>query len=320
MIRRELPGTDLRLSAVGIGAFAMGGFMWGAQDDADSRAALLAALDAGVDWVDTAPMYGEGRASALIGRVLAELPPSRRPRVFTKFGHHCVDGRRVVDNRPEQVVRDCEEELSRLGVERLDLFQMHWPSEQPLEPTAEALSRLIAAGKVRAVGLCNVAPAQLAAWRATGLPIAAVQNGMSLVRPEPGQAILPHCLAHGIGFLAHSPLHRGLLSGTWTADKAFPPGDHRGERDDFRGPRLARWLAAIEELRAVAAEDGLGVAQLAVGWLLCHEGVTAVIVGARNAAQGAMLGELAMPLRQAQLDAVDAIVARCRADLAALRT
>ncbi|MCX8039760.1 MAG: aldo/keto reductase [Planctomycetota bacterium] len=320
MFKRELPGTDLRLSAIGIGAFAIGGYMWGEQDDADSAAALRAAFAAGINWVDTAPLYGEGRASQVIGRVLRELPPSQRPLVFTKFGHHCIEGRRVVDNSPAWVERDCEEELRRLGSERLDLFQMHWPSAQPIDDTAEALARLHAAGKIRAIGLCNVDAAQLAAWRATGLPIACVQNGMSLVKPEPGLAVLPQCVAQGIGFLAHSPLHRGLLSGTWTADKRFPPGDHRGEREDFRGPRLARWLQAIEELRALAAEDELTVPQLAIGWLLCHEGVTAVIVGARNAAQGAALGELAMPLRQNQIDAIEAIVARCRADLAALRT
>jgi aryl-alcohol dehydrogenase-like predicted oxidoreductase len=316
MIKRTLGTSDLTITAIGVGAFAMGGFMWGGQDDGDSEAAIRAALDSGVNWIDTAPLYGEGKASLVIGKVLKDMAPSQRPLVFTKFGHHVVDGKRVTDVSAAQVVRDCDEELARLGVERLDLLQMHWPGPQPVEETAGACAGLIKAGKVRAIGLSNVEPGHLAAWQATGVPVAAVQNAFSLVKPEPSTAVLPWCVERGAGLLAYSPLFRGLLSGTWTADKTFPPGDHRGERDDFRGPRLARWLQAVEELRQLGEDDELSVPQLAIGWLLCHEGVAGVIVGARNAAQGAALGGLAMPLKQAQIDAVDAIVARCRADLA----
>jgi aryl-alcohol dehydrogenase-like predicted oxidoreductase len=315
MIKRTLGASDLTITAIGVGAFAMGGFMWGGQDDADSEAAIRAALDSGVNWIDTAPLYGEGKASLVIGRVLKDLAPSQRPLVFTKFGHHVVDGVRVTDVSAAAVVRDCDEELARLGVERLDLLQMHWPGSQPVAETAAACAKLVQAGKVRALGLSNVDPGHLAAWQATGVPITCVQNAFSLVKPELSTAVLPWCVEHGAGLLAYSPLFRGLLSGTWGPDKSFPPGDHRGERDDFRGPRLARWLQAVEELRKLGEDDELSVPQLAIGWLLCHEGVSGVIVGARNAAQGAALGDLAMPLKQAQLDAVDAIVARCRADL-----
>lgn len=315
MIKRSLGSSDMTITAVGIGAFAMGGYMWGGQDDGDSEAAVRAALDAGVNWIDTAPLYGEGKASAAIGRVLRALPGTSRPLVFTKFGHHVVDGARVTDGSAARVVRDCEDELSRLGVERIDLFQLHWPAPQPVEETAAACAGLLKAGKVRAIGLSNVDPGHLAAWQATGVPLACVQNGFSLVKPEPGAAVLPWCAEHGVGFVAYSPLFRGLLSGTWTADKTFPAGDHRGERDDFRGPRLARWLRAVDELKTIAEEDDLTVPQLAIGWLLCHEGCSGVIVGARNAAQGAALGELAMPLKQAQIDRIDAVVAACRADL-----
>lgn len=315
MIKRALGSSDLTITAIGVGAFAMGGFMWGGQDDSDSEAAIRVALDSGVNWIDTAPLYGEGKASLVIGKVLKDLPPSQRPLVFTKFGHHVVDGKRVTDVSAAQVVRDCDEELARLGIERLDLLQMHWPGPQPVAETAAACAKLVQAGKVRAIGLSNVEPGHLAAWQAAGVPIAAVQNAFSLVKPEPSVAVLPWCVEHGAGLLAYSPLFRGLLSGTWAADKTFPPGDHRGERDDFRGPRLARWLQAVEELRKLGEDDELSVPQLAIGWLLCHEGVAGVIVGARTAAQGAALGGLAMPLKQAQIDAVDAIVARCRADL-----
>ena len=308
MIKRALGSTDLTITAVGVGAFALGGWMWGGQDDADSEAALRAALDAGVNWIDTAPIYGEGRASAVVGRVLRTIAADRRPYVFSKFGHHLVDGRRITDGSRAQVVRDCEEELQRLGVERLDLFQLHWPAPQPVAETAAACAELLAAGKIRAIGVSNFSAEQLAAWHATGLPLHCVQNAFSLVKPEAGAAVLPWCAEHNVGFLAYSPLFRGLLSGTWTAAKTFPAGDHRGERAEFCGPALARWLAAVDKLRALAAEDDLSVPQLAIGWLLCHEGCTAAIVGARNAAQGAALGDLAMPLKQVQVDAVDAIV------------
>lgn len=316
MIKRQLGSSDLTITAIGVGAFAIGGWMWGEQDDDASEAAIRAALDAGVNWIDSAPIYGEGKASLVVGRVLQGMAPSQRPLVFTKFGHHLVDGQRITDGSAAQVERDCDEELARLGVERIDLFQLHWPAPQPVAETAEACARLLKAGKIRAIGVSNFSTAQLAEWQATGVPLHSVQNGFSLVKPEPSTEVLPWCVEHNVGLLAYSPLFRGLLSGTWTTDKTFPPGDHRGERDDFRGPRLARWLQAVEELRALGAEDDLSVPQLAIGWLLCHEGVAGVIVGARTAAQGAALGDLAMPLKQAQVDAIDAIVARCRAELA----
>lgn len=315
MIKRALGSTDMNITAIGVGAFAIGGWMWGGQDDAESEAALRAALDAGVNWIDTAPIYGEGKASLVVGKVLKSMPAAQRPLVFTKFGHHLVDGQRITDGSKAQVVRDCDEELARLGVERLDLFQLHWPAPQPVAETAAACTELLKAGKIRAVGVSNFSSAQLAEWKATGLPLHSVQNGFSLVKPETGSEVLPWCVDHNVGLLAYSPLFRGLLSGTWTADKTFPTGDHRGERDDFRGPRLVRWLQAVEEMRVLGEDDDLTVPQLAIGWLLCHEGVAGVIVGARNAAQGTALGNLAMPLKQAQLEAVDAVVARCRADL-----
>ncbi len=315
MIKRTLGTSDLTITAIGVGAFAVGGWMWGGQDDDDSVAAIRAALDAGINWIDTAPIYGEGKASLVVGRVLRDLDPSQRPMVFSKFGHHLVDGQRLTDGSAVQIERDCEEELSRLGVERIDLFQLHWPAPQPVAETAAACERLLKAGKIRAIGVSNCSAEQLADWLATGVPLASVQNGFSLVKPEPSAEVLPWCVEHQVGLLAYSPLFRGLLSGTWGPDKTFPPGDHRGERDEFRGPRLARWLQAVDELRTLGADDELSVPQIAIGWLLCHEGVAGVIVGARNAGQGAALGDLAMPLKQAQIDAVDAIVARCRADL-----
>lgn len=312
MKKRRVGSSDLDITPIGAGAFAIGGWMWGDQDERDSIAALHAALDSGVNWIDSAPVYGEGKASEVTGKVIQTLPPSKRPLVFTKFGLHIVDGERVKSGSTAQVERDCEAELVRLGVDCIDLFQLHWPAPEPVAETAAACDRLLRAGKIRAVGVSNFNAAALAEWVATGLPLHSVQNGFSLVRPEPSLEVLPWCREHQVGLLAYSPLFRGLLSGTWTADKTFPPGDHRGQRDDFRGEHLRRWLQAVEALRALGKEIGLDVRQLAVSRLLHEPGVSGVIVGVRNARQGTGLAQLAAPLAPDTIRAIDAIADRAR--------
>lgn len=312
LTKRRLGTSDIEITPVGAGAFAIGGWLWGSQDEHDSIAALQAALASGVNWIDTAPVYGEGTASKVTGKVLKSIPPSERPLVFTKFGLHIVDGQRVQSGSASEVERDCNEELVRLGVDRIDLFQLHWPAPEPVAETAAACDRLLKAGKIRAIGVSNFSAAQLAEWTATGLPLHSVQNGFSLVRPEPSLDVLPWCRENNVGLLAYSPLFRGLLSGTWPADKTFPPGDHRGERDDFRGPHLKHWLQAVEELRALGKENGLDVRQLAVSRLLHEPGVSGVIVGVRNARQGTGLASLAVPLTPECISAIDEIAARAR--------
>ncbi|HYE04393.1 MAG TPA: aldo/keto reductase [Planctomycetota bacterium] len=318
MIRRELGSTGMVISAVGFGAWAIGGWMWGDQDDADSRAAIAAALDAGVDWIDTAPIYGSGRSERLVGEALRALPSDRRPLVFTKFGLGADSANRRQSATRADIVGECEASLGRLGIERIDLYQLHWPVPQPVDEVAGACADLLKAGKVRAIGVCNYSVEQLAAWQATKLPLHCLQTPYSLLRPASGDTVLPWCAEHGIGGLAYSPLMRGMLFGTWTAEKTFPPGDTRAEHKDYRGARFARHLAAIDELKRIAAEDDLTLPQLAIGALMCTPGLTACIVGARNAAQGAALGELGAPIRAKQLAAVDEVCARLAADLATI--
>jgi aryl-alcohol dehydrogenase-like predicted oxidoreductase len=315
MIKRTLGSTELRISAIGLGVFAIGGWMWGEQDDADSLAAIHAALAAGVNWIDTAPIYGDGRADRMVAQAIRDLPPSQRPLVFTKFGHHLRGGQRISDGTRAAVIADCEYNLKVFGVETLDLFQLHWPTPAPIAETAAACGELLATGKIRAIGVCNYSAAQLAEWRATGVPLHCLQAPYSLFKQEVAAAELPWCVEHGVGAIAYSPLHRGLLSGTWTADKTFAKDDHRSERPDFQGPRLVRFLAAVEELRVIAEADELTVPQLAIGYLLCTEGLTGCIVGARNAAQGEALGDLGLPLKAKQMDAIDAVLAKLHADL-----
>ncbi len=315
-MRRELGSTGMVISVIGVGAFAAGGWMWGGQDDEASVAALHAALDAGVNWIDTAPIYGDGKADRVVGRVLKER--AERPLVFTKFGHHLQDGVRVTCGSRAQVLADCERGLKDLGVERIDLFQQHWPAPEPVAETAQACAELIQAGKVRAIGLCNADVSQLEAWHATGLPLHCLQMPYSIVKPQAATTTIPWCLAHGLGTLAYSPLQRGLLFGTWSPGKTFSAGDHRGERADFKGRRLERYLGAVEELREIAQADDLSVPQLAIGALLGTEGLTGCIVGARTREQGAALGELGTPLRAREMAAVEGVVERLLADLAVI--
>ena len=268
----------------------------------------------------TAPAdLGSGRADRVVAEVLRERPIGGRPLIFTSSGTISSTASASAAPTAPTVLRDCEYALKTFQVERIDLFQLRWPTPTRIaEDQASACAELLAAGKIRALGVCNVSPAELAQWQAAGVPLQAVQNAYSVVKPEAEQEVLPWCAAHGVGFLAYSPLQRGLLFGGWSADKRFPPGDHRGERADFRGRRLARYLAAVDELKAIAAADGLEVAELAIGCLMCHEGMTACIVGARTAEQGAYLGRLGMPATKAQLAAVDAVCVRLFADLAAI--
>lgn len=318
MIKRALGSSDMNISAIGFGAFAAGGWMWGNQDDADTVKAVHAAVDAGVNWIDTAPIYGSGKADAAVAQAVRELPVERRPLLFTKFGHHLVDGKRISSATQAEVIRDCEYNLTTFGVERLDLFQLHWPTPVPIAETAGACGELMKAGKIRAIGVSNFSVAQLDEWRATGVPLHSVQNAYSIVKPEAEHDVLPWCMEHSVGFLAYSPLQRGLLFGHWTREKTFPAGDHRSERSDFRGPRLVRYLDAVDELKKIAEEDEMTVAQLSIGCLLCVEGFTAAIVGARNAEQGALLGDLGLPVKAKHLAAVDEVIARLTKDLAAI--
>ena len=308
MIKRDLPdGTPI--SVIGVGAFAMGGWMWGAQQDDDSRAALHAALDAGVTWIDTAPIYGDGRADALVAEVLKIRQD--RPLVFHKCGHRLVDGQRVTDGSRERIIADCEQQLRAFGVECLDLLQLHWPGPQPIAETAGVFAELKRAGKIRRVGVSNFSRDQLAAWTAAGGPLDTVQNKYSILDSQAEADVLPWCAEHAVGFLAYSPLARGLLTGTWDDTKVFPPGDHRGDRAEYGSERRRQLAPLLAELARIAEEEDVPVAAVAIGALLCTEGLAGVIVGARTAEQGSLLGDYAYPLRQRDLDSIAAALTAC---------
>jgi aryl-alcohol dehydrogenase-like predicted oxidoreductase len=315
MQRRQLGSSGLEISRIGLGTWAIGGHMWGGQDAAQSVEAIHAAVDHGIDWIDTAPIYGSGVSEEVVGRAVKELPSSRRPLIFTKFGLGIEGAAPARSASAAEVAAECEGSLRRLGVDQIDLYQLHWPAPQPIAETAGACAALLKAGKIRAVGVSNFSVAQLEEWRATGVPLHSDQPPYSILRPAAKQDVLPWCAAHGVGVISYSPLFRGMLFGTWTRDKTFPPDDGRSTHKDYAGRRFQRHLDAVEEIRAVATEGGLSVAQLCVGVLLHTPGLTGVIAGARNARQGALIANLGVGLGDDQAQAVWSIAARLARDL-----
>jgi aryl-alcohol dehydrogenase-like predicted oxidoreductase len=254
----------------------------------------------------------------VVGQALRSLPSSRRPLVFTKFGLG-QDSQNVRRSATRQdVVTECEASLRRLGLEQIDLYQLHWPTDDPVAETATACAELLQAGKIRAIGVSNFSVAQMEAWRATGVPLHSLQSPYSILRPAVGSDQLPWCAAHGVGVVAYSPLFRGLLFGTWSRDKGFGPDDARSTHKDYQGARFQRHLDAVDEIMAIASASGLSCAQLCVGTILLTPGLTGVIVGARNARQASVATSLAVMVSDAQARAVWNVMTRLRGDLEAL--
>jgi aryl-alcohol dehydrogenase-like predicted oxidoreductase len=293
--RAQLGTSGLGISRVGFGAWAAGGggwaFGWGPQDDSESLAAMRHAIELGVNWIDTAPVYGHGHSEELVGRVLRELPPSSRPLIFTKCGQ-------VWDDRdptrwprlhlgPESIRRECEASLRRLGVERIDLYQFHWPDQStPVEESWSTMARLMDEGKVLAIGVSNFNVELLERCEAIR-HVDSLQPPFSLVRREVAGHEIPWCHAHGTGVIAYSPMQSGLLTDTFTAERmsALPEDDWRRRSRHFQEPNLSRNLALRDALVPIAKRRGTTVAAVAVAWTLAWPGVSGAIVGARSAAQ-----------------------------------
>ena len=292
---RPLGRTGLALTRVGFGAWAVGGaewaFGWGEQDDRDSIAAIRHAVARGVNWIDTAAAYGLGHSEEVVARALADLPAAERPYVFTKCGLRWDDADRAKPPARaatrESVKRECEGSLRRLGVEAIDLYQVHWPPSDgtPVEEYWQGLLDLQREGKVRHVGLSNHAVAQLECAERLG-HVESLQPPFSAVRRTSAPE-LAWCRAHGTGVIVYSPMQSGLLTGAFSAERAarLAPDDWRSRSADFTGDGLARNLALAESLRPIAERHATTVASVAVAWTLAWPGVTAAIVGARTPAQ-----------------------------------
>lgn len=315
---RRVPGTELELSVVGFGCWAAGKTWWGDDvTDENSIAAIRRALDLGINWFDTAPLYGHGHADEVLVKALG--PRIKDVIVATKVGIRWDNEgvHATSDLRAEHVVTDCDASLKRLGVERIDLLQVHWPCERgtALDETIGALTRLQESGKVRHFGLCNYDPESLEAAVALG-PVATLQTPYSLLRREFEHGLSDVCVPGGepkLGVLAYEPLARGLLSGKFTSIPNFPDSDLRARDDRFKGQRFIRASAFVQTLQTAARKVGVPTSALAIGWVCSRPGVTAAIAGAKtpeqvtqNARAAAMLGN------DAFWQAIDRIVSQYR--------
>ncbi|MDI9433588.1 MAG: aldo/keto reductase [Planctomycetota bacterium] len=286
MQKRRLGDTELHLTTVGLGTWAMGGpweFGWGPQDEEEALAAILAALDRGINWIDTAPVYGLGHSEELVGRALKQT--RHKPYIATKCGLLWNDRREKVPCLdPQSIRRECHDSLERLGIETIDLYQMHWPDpNDEIEAAWEQMARLVQEGKVRYIGVSNYSVAQLERIGRIHPP-ASLQPPYSMLHREAEAELLPYCAEHRIGVVAYSPMQRGLLTGRFSRERlaALAPDDHRRRHPDFQEPRFSATLKLVEQLKKIAQRSGRTCAQLAVSWVLRHKEVTAAIVGARR--------------------------------------
>ena len=261
-------------------------FSWGPQDDNDSMAAIRAGVDAGLNWIDTAAVYGLGHSEEVVGRAVAGL--SSKPYIFTKCERNWDAAGNIIKSlKKETIVEECENSLRRLKVDRIDLYQIHWPEpDEDLEEGWEALVRLKEAGKVRALGVSNCNASQLARISKIAVP-ASLQPPYSLVTPDIEESILPYCREHNIGVIVYSPMRNGLLSGTMTKERVatLPEEDVRRRMPPFQEPNLSRNLALAEKLREIGKRHGRTPGEVAIAWTLRRPEVTAAIVGLRNAGQ-----------------------------------
>jgi aryl-alcohol dehydrogenase-like predicted oxidoreductase len=294
--KRRLGRSDLEITTVGLGAWAIGGggwlFGWGKQDDEDSIVAIRHAAELGVNWIDTAAIYGLGHSEEVVGRALAEMPAGQRPMVFTKCGLIADPARPFEpprrDLRPESIRRECEASLQRLRVERIDLYQFHWPDEQgtPIEDSWGEMKRLVQEGKVRAAGVSNFTVPLLERCERI-MHVDSLQPPFSAIRRDAAAELIPWCAAHGTGVIVYSPMQSGLLTDSFTAERVskFAEDDWRRRNPDFQEPNLSRNLRLRDALRPIAKRHGTTVAAVAVAWTLSWPGVTGAIVGARSPAQ-----------------------------------
>jgi aryl-alcohol dehydrogenase-like predicted oxidoreductase len=328
---RPLGSSGLAITRVGFGAWAAGGggwsFGWGPQDDEDSLAAMRRALERGVNWIDTAAVYGLGHSEEVVGRLLRDLPAAERPLVFTKCGliwdarNPMVQSRRVLE--PESIARECDASLRRLGVERIDLYQFHWPDQSgtPIEESWAALARLVEQGKVRAAGVSNFGLDLLERCEVVR-HVDSLQPPFSLVRRDAAQREIPWCVAHGTGVVCYSPMQSGILTDSFDAARVarLAPDDWRHRAPEFQAPNLDRNLALRDALRPVARRHGVSVSAVAIAWTLAWTGVTGAIVGARSAEQvDGWIGAASLDLSGADLDEIAAALARTGAGSGPLR-
>ena len=317
---RPLGRSGLNITRVGFGSWAIGGgdwaFSWGPQDDEASLSTMRHAIEAGINWIDTAAVYGLGHSEEVVGQLLRQLPAADRPLVFTKCGlvwdpaFRMVAPRRVL--KPASIRRECEASLRRLGVERIDLYQFHWPDETgtPIEESWAAMTKLIEEGKVRAAGVSNFDVPLLDRCEAVR-HVDSLQPPFSLINRAAAETEIPWCASHDTGVICYSPMQSGLLTDRFTADRvsSLAKDDWRRYAPEFRQPNLGRNLALRDALRKIAGRHSTSVSAVAIAWTLAWPGVTGAIVGARTPEQvDGWIGAAALTLAPADLDEIGAAV------------
>lgn len=290
MITKQLGNTDMNITPVGFGAWALGGggwvYSWGPQDDDESIAAIHHALDLGINWIDTAAGYGLGHSEEVVCRAVKGL--AERPYIFTKCQLIWNERGEIIDClKRDSLRRECEASLRRLGVDTIDLYQIHWPRPDPdIEEGWAALAELKQEGKVRWIGVSNFSVEQMR--RADKIaPVSSLQPPYSLVRPEVESKILPYCLQNHIGVIVYSPMYSGLLTGKMLPEriKNLPADDWRRRDPEFNPPRLAQNMKLVDVLTEIGKRRGVEPGVIAIAWTLRNPAVTAAIVGARRPAQ-----------------------------------
>lgn len=291
MQKRKLGWTGLELSIVGFGTWASGGdgwkFSWGPQDDNQTIQAIHKAVDMGINWIDTAPVYGLGHAEEVVGKAIKGI--SKKLIIATKCGRSWRDGGKTLfgNLKKEEIKKECEASLKRLGIDVIDLYQIHWPQpEEDIEEAWVAISGLIKEGKVRYAGVSNFNVSQMKKIMPIN-KIASLQPPYNLLRRDIEKQELPFCIENNIGVITYSPLERGLLTGKVTGKwvDSLPDTDHRKKDTKFTEPQLSENIKIVDKIKSIADKLKITISQLAIAWILKRDDITAVIVGARNAKQ-----------------------------------
>lgn len=290
MRTRKLGYTDLDLTVVGLGTWALGGggwkFAWGPQDDKQSIATIRHALECGINWIDTAPVYGLGHSEQIVGKAIRGL--TTKPIIATKCGQVWDSRRKILSSlKKENIHREVEASLKRLGVDAIDLYQIHWPvPDEDIEEAWETIAQLVEQRIIRYAGVSNFSVEQLQRIQQIH-PVASLQPPYSMLERAIESELLTFCSEHNIGVVVYSPMQKGLLTGKITREwvENLPPDDHRRQDNRFQEPELSIHLELVDALRRIAEKHGKTLAQLAIAWVLRRPEVTAAIVGARHPAQ-----------------------------------
>jgi aryl-alcohol dehydrogenase-like predicted oxidoreductase len=300
MKTRQLGNTDMHITPLGLGTWAIGGVDWGSQDDQDSIATIKHALNMGINWIDTAAVYGLGHSEEIVGKA---IKGREKPYIFTKCGLVWNEQREVNRSlKAASIKHEAEASLKRLGIEAIDLYQIHWPNAD-IEEGWNAMAQLKKEGKVRAIGVSNFSIEQMRQAQKIA-PIDSLQPPYSLIKPDAEKDLLPFCQEHNIGVIVYSPMMSGMLAGTMTKERIrdMPADDWRKGNPEFQEPRLSRNLALASLLGEIGFPHNLTAGQIAISWTLRNPAVTAAIVGARHPRQvEGILGAAEYRLEESEL-------------------